>query len=253
MARTAGTTLALSKHEGAGNDFLVALDPEGSLRLTAALARAVCDRHLGVGADGVIVAGPGRTGADLSMVLRNADGSEAEMSGNGMRCLAQAAVEAGLVQPPDFTVATVAGVRTVSYQPGERPGHGWARVEMGAVRLGEERPHALAGHRAREVEVGNPHLVVVGAEDPSTIEVREVGPRLEAAPRRGHQRRVRVVGRRRPAGAAGLGARGGGDPGLRHRELRGGGRGPGLGAGGRARPGRQPRRYARGVAGADRR
>ena len=53
-----------------------------------------------MGADGIIVVGPGREGADLSMELRNADGSEAEMSGNGMRCLAQAAVEGGLVCPP---------------------------------------------------------------------------------------------------------------------------------------------------------
>jgi diaminopimelate epimerase len=172
--------LSLSKHEGAGNDFLVAVDPAGKVRLTPELARALCDRHLGVGADGVMVAGPGRTGADLSMVLRNADGGEAELSGNGMRCLAQAAVEAGLVRPPDFTVATLTGVRAVSYQPGERPGHGAARVEMGRVRLGEERPHALAGSRAREADVGNPHLVVIGGEDPSEIDVAEVGPRLEA-------------------------------------------------------------------------
>ena len=66
--------LELSKHEGAGNDFLVVLDPDDRVRLTDDEVRALCDRHRGVGADGVIRVGPGRDGADLSMELRNADG-----------------------------------------------------------------------------------------------------------------------------------------------------------------------------------
>ena len=95
-----------TKHEGAGNDFLVVLDPDDSLRFTVAQVRLLADRRRGIGADGIIRVGPGRDGADLSMQLHNADGGEAEMSGNGIRCLAQASVDAGLVRPPRFTVAT---------------------------------------------------------------------------------------------------------------------------------------------------
>ena len=72
------------------------------------------------------------------MELHNADGSEAEMSGNGIRCLAQAAVDAGLVSPPRFTVATAGGTRTVEYAPGpsRRVGHGQRRHGPGAARAG---------------------------------------------------------------------------------------------------------------------
>ena len=114
-----------TKHEGAGNDFLVVLDPDDAIRFSVAQVRLLADRRRGVGADGIIRVGPGRAGCDLSMQLHNADGGEAEMSGNGIRCLAQAAVDAGLVSPPSFTVATAGGRRTVEYTPGESPG--WAQ------------------------------------------------------------------------------------------------------------------------------
>ncbi|MBA2624327.1 MAG: diaminopimelate epimerase, partial [Acidimicrobiia bacterium] len=77
----------LTKHHGLGNDFLVLLDPGRETELTADLARALCDRRRGVGADGFIRVTPGTEGADVTMELRNADGGSAEMSGNGIRCL----------------------------------------------------------------------------------------------------------------------------------------------------------------------
>ena len=91
--------LHLTKHHGAGNDFLVSIDMDDQAPLGAELVRALCDRRFGIGADGVVRVLAGGGEADLTMVLCNADGSVAEMSGNGMRCLAQAAVEAGLVPP----------------------------------------------------------------------------------------------------------------------------------------------------------
>jgi len=172
-------TRRLTKHEGAGNDFLVLVDPEGGSALTEASARALCDRHYGVGADGVIEVGAGRDGADLSMTLRNADGRTAEMSGNGIRCLAQAAVMAGLVSPPRFTVATEAGVRTVDYVPGARPEVASASVDMGEVTVGTDEAEPPAGSRAVRVEVGNPHLVVLVTE-PGVVDVATVGSRVEA-------------------------------------------------------------------------
>jgi diaminopimelate epimerase len=169
-----------SKHEGAGNDFLVVLDPEDRVRLTVAQVRLLADRRRGVGADGIIRVGPGRDGCDLSMQLFNADGGEAEMSGNGIRCLAQAAVDAGLVAPPSFTVATAAGTRTVEYAPGERAGWARASVDMGPVRLGPDQPQEFDGRRARTVDVGNPHLVLLGP-DTDAVDVAERGPKLQAS------------------------------------------------------------------------
>ena len=154
----ASTGLVLSKHEGAGNDFLVLVDPAP---VTVALVRALCDRRRGVGADGLIVVAPG-TGADLSMVLFNADGSPAEMSGNGIRCLVQAAVAAGLAAPGRVTVSTAAGLRSVDYEDRASDGRGWASVDMGTVTLGPEEEPPLTGTRARRASAGNPHLVVVG-------------------------------------------------------------------------------------------
>lgn len=180
MGRRAGAgRLRLTKHEGAGNDFLVLVDGDDAVHLTEAQVRVLCDRHRGVGADGFIRVRPG-TDADVVMELVNADGSRAEMSGNGIRCLAQAAVAAGLVVPPHFTVATDAGLRTVELRPGEGPGEAWAGVGMGAPVLGEEVPSPLPGTRGRRVDVGNPHLVLLGS-GASEAQVAVVGPRIERA------------------------------------------------------------------------
>jgi diaminopimelate epimerase len=169
--------LRFTKHHGAGNDFLVLADPEDRMALPPDEVRAVCDRRFGVGADGLIRITAGREGAELSMDLVNADGSAAEMSGNGMRCLAQAAVRAGMVAPPAFTVSTGAGHRAVRFR-GTGDGADWASVDMGAPRLGAA-PTALAFSRARVVDMGNPHLVVA-VDDPTAVEVTEAGTKLQA-------------------------------------------------------------------------
>ena len=168
-----------TKHHGAGNDFLVTADLEGRRPLEPAVVRALCDRHLGVGADGVIRVLAGRHGADITMELRNADGLEAEMSGNGIRCLAQAAVQAGLVSPPAFSVATGAGVRTVEYRPGDRSDVAEASVDMGKAELGPDQTQEFGDRKARQVDMGNPHLVLLGP-DPSAVAVGELGPQLQA-------------------------------------------------------------------------
>jgi diaminopimelate epimerase len=169
-----------SKHEGAGNDFLVVLDPGDDLRFSVGQVRLLCDRRRGIGADGIIRVGPGRDGCDLSMELRNADGGVAEMSGNGIRCLAQAAIDAGLVTPPRFTVATGGGVRTVDFVAGEAPGWARASVDMGPVTLGPDQPQAFEDRHARTVDVGNPHLVLCGPEVVS-VDIAVLGPQLQAA------------------------------------------------------------------------
>jgi len=173
-------TVRCSKHEGAGNDFLVFLDPDDTLRLSVGQVRLLCDRRRGIGADGVIRVSPGSQGCDLSMELRNADGGAAEMSGNGIRCLAQAAVDAGMVSPPRFTVATAGGVRTVEFVAGEVPGWARASVDMGAVQLGPDQAQHFADRRVRTVAVGNPHLVLLGP-GVQGVDIATVGPQLQAA------------------------------------------------------------------------
>ncbi|MGH9096782.1 MAG: diaminopimelate epimerase, partial [Acidimicrobiales bacterium] len=116
---------------------------------------------------------------DLVMELRNAGGGPAEMSGNGIRCLAQAAVDAGLVRPGRLTVLTAAGSRAVDYEPGQQPGRAWASVEMGEVRLGEDQAQQFEDRRARRVEVGNPHLVLFGP-DPAGIDVATLGQSIQS-------------------------------------------------------------------------
>jgi diaminopimelate epimerase len=178
MLSTGG--VRLTKHHGAGNDFLVVLDPDDARPLSGAEVRALCDRHRGIGADGVLRATAGGHGALLTMELRNADGGEAEMSGNGIRCLVQAAVDAGWVEPGPVPVQTAAGLRLVDYRAGERPGLGYAGVDMGRVVLGPELPLDIApGIRfARTVNMGNPHIVLFG-EGVDDATLGAVGPRLE--------------------------------------------------------------------------
>jgi diaminopimelate epimerase len=154
------------------------VDLDGRQPLEPAVVRALCDRHYGVGADGVIRLLGGRLGADITMELRNADGLEAEMSGNGIRCLAQAAVQAGLVSPPAFSVATGAGIRTVEYRPGNRPDVAEASVDMGKAELGPDQTQEFGDRKARQVDMGNPHLVLLGP-DPSGVAVGELGPQLQ--------------------------------------------------------------------------
>ncbi len=172
-------SLHLTKHHGAGNDFLILVDLAGGPPVESDLVRALCNRRFGVGADGVIRILKGDAGADLGMELTNADGSAAEMSGNGMRCLAQAAVEAGLVKPPTFTVSTVVGVRTIEFRPGHAPGAAEASVDMGVAALGPDQPQQFDGCRARQVDMGNPHLVLLGP-DPAGVDVAELGRELQS-------------------------------------------------------------------------
>jgi diaminopimelate epimerase len=174
------TTLSLAKYHGLGNDFLILLDLEDRAPIGAELARALCDRHRGIGADGLIRATEGTAGARLTFALRNADGSVAEMSGNGMRCLAQAALDAGMVVAGvPFVVATAAGPRTVTVRPAGGPAQAWASVEMGrAVIEGGDSERCNVGHGQLRVNLGNPHLVVLGP-DPAGVAVGELGPLLE--------------------------------------------------------------------------
>ena len=169
--------MRLEKYQALGNDFLIAVDRDGTLEVDAGLARAVCDRHRGAGADGLIraVAPPaGSAGeADVVMELWNADGSRAETSGNGLRCLARAVVDAGLVTGPEILIATDAGPRRATVGD-----DGLVRVEMGTVSIVQTDTPPEDPRWVAFVDAGNPH-VVLAVEDPAKEDLDEDGPAWE--------------------------------------------------------------------------
>jgi diaminopimelate epimerase len=166
--------LTMSKHEGAGNDFLIMVDLEDRVGLTPAEVAQLCDRHRGVGADGLITVTLGTGGGEVTMQLANADGSAAEISGNGLRCMSHEVVRSGLVAPGAFSVMTAAGLRRVTCaEPTSL--RTMTTAEMGEVELVEiDR----AAGRAR-LEVGNPHLVVL-VEDLDQVDVAHEGLALQS-------------------------------------------------------------------------
>lgn len=184
--------LKLAKLHATGNDFLVllALDA-GEADLDPTVVSALCDRHRGIGADGLITIGPARAGADCAMTLVNADGGRAEMSGNGVRCLAWVAARGGLVRGDELVVDTAAGRRQIAL---ERDSWGQviaADVDMGAVTFDPAlipvdvpSPFDLevsvdgTPYRGDAAGVGNPHFVFV-VDDPATTPVVAHGSRIE--------------------------------------------------------------------------
>ncbi len=108
--------LFFTKMQGLGNDFIMVDDQDDALNLHPEQIRFLCDRHFGVGADGIITVGQSAS-ADLKMRIFNSDGTEPEMCGNGIRCFAIYARDHGLVQGNEMTVETLAGIM--------RPRIGW--------------------------------------------------------------------------------------------------------------------------------
>ncbi|MDP1795407.1 MAG: diaminopimelate epimerase [Acidimicrobiales bacterium] len=161
--------LRLTKHEGWGNDFLVLADEDNSEPVTPELARRLCDRRFGIGADGLLHLRRPEM-ADLGMTLHNADGSYAEMSGNGLRCLIQAALRLGWFEGQDVSVFTGAGLRSghvVDITDPFATTH-QIRVDMGTVLIeGSDDDDML-------VNVGNPHRVR-RVPDPSTYDLAAAG------------------------------------------------------------------------------
>ncbi|MFV1989917.1 MAG: diaminopimelate epimerase [Acidimicrobiales bacterium] len=176
--------MQLLKLHGLGNDFLILLDVDGSQTIDAAFARKVCDRHRGIGADGLIYAGPGADGSIATMTLLNADGSHAEISGNGLRCLGLALSDSGWTPERNFFVDTEAGRRQVMLR--ERLSATSMRIatEMGDATLLEvpDQVHSLLPDHERVdfVSVGNPHVVVT-VKDSDAVDAAVVGAAVDSA------------------------------------------------------------------------
>jgi len=164
------TGVPVVKTNGTGNEFVLVDERTAPVGDPVAFARRVCDPVRGLGADGVLFVSPSER-FDARMRIVNADGSEAEMCGNGMRCVARYLDEHdGL---GEAVVETIAGP-IATYILSRAPYH--VAVEMAAPRIGA--PHEVAGFRAVPVDVGNPH-VVIRADDLDAIDLATVGPRIE--------------------------------------------------------------------------
>jgi diaminopimelate epimerase len=192
------TLLHLVKYHGLGNDFLVLLDGDAVGDGAATLARHLCDRHRGVGADGLIIARRAAGAADVAMELRNADGGRAETSGNGLRCFALALVDSGTVEGPLVTIETDGGLVTAVIRgpQGGRDGCALVEVTMGTALVGapEPAPPSLGeGFEARRVGVGNPHLVLIG-DSLDGVDITAIGPPLEVEAPEGQNVEVVALG-----------------------------------------------------------
>ncbi len=169
--------LRFTKMNGAGNDFVLLDNRGGNLSLTSAQITRICDRHRGVGADGVLLLERPRNGADFRMRYFNADGGEAEMCGNGARCFARFANRsAGPLEQLSFeTPAGVIGAQLV----GEL-----VTLQMSEpqdLRLGLEVPIGGEKFRAAYIDSGVPHVVVRVAQI-EEVDVRSLGSALRHHP-----------------------------------------------------------------------
>ena len=199
MAALAPIVLQFSKYQGLGNDFLMldgrgASSTDASYGLTPDRIQRLCDRRFGVGADGVILALPPRQGGELRMRIFNADGTEPEMCGNGMRCLARFLADSdGDVPGRQWQIETLAG-RIVP----ELRHDGSIRVDMGAPFLDPESipttlPCGDNGLAQGNLEVagtsfavgaagmGNPH-VVIPVDDVEAVDLERYGAAFEVHP-----------------------------------------------------------------------
>ncbi len=184
---------AFCKLEGLGNDFVLLDERERELpSLPPAALSALCDRHRGVGADGVLTVLKARVpGAVARMHLTNADGSVAEMCGNGLRCVSLFLCERGAVRAGEsHVVDTDAGARgaTVLDAPASATGERPVRVDMGAARFTEPAQFAVASFRTAygrkdwlgtTVSMGNPHVVLEVAELPPLDVAATMGAAIE--------------------------------------------------------------------------
>lgn len=193
------TALDFTKGHGTGNDFVLFTDPDGQIELTPERIRFLCDRHFGIGADGVIRAVRSRAipegaaslaeepEAEWFMDYWNADGTPAEMCGNGIRVYAHYLIAEGLVAPErrdTLPIGTRAGVKDVL------AGVSGYTVDLGRWRLADERLVLARGLQVPRpglgLDLGNPHVVAALADE-ETLEALELtdAPELDPVPESG--------------------------------------------------------------------
>lgn len=178
------TTISITKMQGCGNDFVILdyTEYEKTNLPMEELAKKLCDRHFGIGADGMIIPYTKAKDTDIGWFFYNSDGSVAQMCGNGMRCFAKYVYDNGLVDKKEFSVMTGAGI----IRP-QLLDDGNVKVNMGTPIL-EESKIPFKGEKKikvldREFEItpvsmGNPHCVIIGEDDPMEMAIK-YGPVIE--------------------------------------------------------------------------
>ncbi len=188
-------TLSFVKYQGLGNDFILVDNRHQTEPLiTPEQAAQLCDRHFGIGADGVIFALPGQNGTDFTMRIYNSDGSEPEMCGNGIRCMARFLADLeGDQAKAIYTIHTLAGLITPKLEA-----DGQITVDMGKPRLTpSEIPTTLTGGGDKviaqplevagktwsvtAVSMGNPHCITF-VDSVDAIDLEKIGPQFETHP-----------------------------------------------------------------------
>ncbi len=187
--------MRFTKMEGLGNDYVYVNGFEEPVDNPTDLAVRVSDRHFGIGSDGLILILPSEV-ADVRMRMFNADGSESQMCGNGVRCVAKYAHDHGLTGNNPLTVETLGGIKTIALELDEQGKVRTATVDMGVPILECERipvkypskqviamPLRLPKHAYTMtcVSMGNPHAVFF-VPDVASVPLEEVGPQIENHP-----------------------------------------------------------------------
>lgn len=189
--------LRFTKMHGLGNDYVYISTFDQAIANPASLAKAISDRHRGVGSDGLILIAPPTTPtAHVRMEMYNADGSRAQMCGNGIRCVAKFTYERGLARDNPLRIETDAGVLTLALTLDPRQRVQLVRVDMGAPILDPLKiPVSLAGPTVIDasiplmdtvlaitcISMGNPHAVLF-VDQLVRVPMKEWGPRLERHP-----------------------------------------------------------------------
>ena len=178
------TKIQITKMQGCGNDFVI-IDFDEYKKINIPmdkLAKKICDRHFGIGADGMIIPKTDINDADIGWYFYNSDGSIAQMCGNGMRCFARYVFDKGLINKKEFSVKTGAGIIKPQLLDNET-----VKVNMGTPILedslipfkGERKLKALDKEfEITPVSMGNPHCVIIGNENPMDM-ATEYGPIIE--------------------------------------------------------------------------
>jgi diaminopimelate epimerase len=183
--------IPFTKAHGARNDFLLTWREQVPMQAgdPATLARAICDRHTGAGADGWIVIADANNGSPAAIELWNSDGSRSEISGNGTRCAAALLVESGMAEE-EVRIATGAGVKTLRLL--DRHGHLYSfEMNMGRAVIEDLHATLIPGHECVILNVGNPQCAVF--TDGFEFEWRTLGAELERHPLFPHRTNVSFI------------------------------------------------------------
>ncbi len=210
--------LNFTKMEGLGNDYVYVNCFKETVENPSELSKKISDRHFGIGSDGLILIKPSEV-ADFTMEMYNADGSQSEMCGNGIRCVGKYVYDYGLTDKEEVSVETLAGIKYLKFVIDRKDENDRGTVAMVTVNMGEpifiptEVPVAIDEDLERVVDypvniagtsynitcisMGNPHCITY-VEDTDAFPLEEIGPKFESNPmfpRRVNAEFVQVVSR----------------------------------------------------------